>query len=43
MKSIFVKNLNIQFNSFDAGADQHTALNMMEAINEVLTERFPDE
>jgi len=43
MKSIIVKNLTIQFDSFDEGADKHTAHDMMEAINEVLTERFPIE
>jgi len=43
MKSIFVKNLTIQFDSFDEGADKHTALNTLENINEVLRERFPNE
>ena len=42
MKSIIVKNLQIQFDSFDEGADQHTALNTLEEINSVLQERFPD-
>jgi len=43
MKSIIIKNLMVQFDSFDAGADKHNALNMIESINEVLKERFPDE
>lgn len=42
MKSIIVKNLQIQFDSFDEGADKHTALNMLDEINSVLQERFPD-
>jgi hypothetical protein len=42
MKTIIVKNLTIQFDSFDEGADQHTALNTLDAMNEVLQERFPD-
>jgi len=42
MKSIIVKNLQIQFDSFDEGADRFTALDMLDAINEVLQERFPD-
>lgn len=42
MKSIIVKNLMIQFDSFDERADKHTALNMLDEINEVLQERFPD-
>lgn len=42
MKSIIVKNLQIQFDSFDEGADQHTAINTLEEINSVLQERFSD-
>lgn len=42
MKSIIVKNIQIQFDSFDHGADKHTALNMLDEINTVLQERFPD-
>jgi len=42
MKSIIVKNIQIQFDSFDEGADKHTAINTLEAINEVLQERFND-
>lgn len=42
MKSIIVKNLQIQFDSFDEGADKHTALNTLDEINELLQERFPD-
>jgi hypothetical protein len=42
MKSIIVKNLQIQFDSFDEGADKHTALNMLDEINLILQERFPD-
>ena len=32
----------IQFDSFDEGADQHTATATLDAMNEVLQERFPD-
>jgi len=42
MKSILIKNLQIQFDSFDEGADKHTALNQLDEINEVLQERFPE-
>ena len=42
MKSIIVKNIQIQFNTFDDGADKHTAINTLEEINEVLQERFND-
>ena len=42
MKSIIVKNLMIQFDSFDEGADQHTARATLDEINSVLQERFND-
>ena len=42
MKSILVKNLTIQFDSFDKGADKHTAMATLDEINEVLQERFND-
>ncbi len=42
MKSIIVKNVQIQFDSFDEGADKFTALNTLDNINSVLQERFPD-
>ena len=42
MKTILVKNLSIQFDSFDEGADKHTAINTLEEINTVLQERFND-
>lgn len=42
MKSIIVKNLQIQFDSFDEDADKHTALNQLDEINTVLQERFPE-
>jgi hypothetical protein len=42
MKSIIVKNIQIQFDTFDDGADRFTALDMLDAMNEVLQERFPD-
>jgi len=32
----------IQFDSFDEGADKHTALNTLDEINAVLQERFND-
>jgi len=41
MKSITVKNLSIQFDTFDDGADKHTALDMLDEINEELQKRFP--
>ena len=41
MKTITV-NVQMQFDSFDEGADQHTALDMIDKINEVLQQRFPD-
>jgi len=42
MVAITVKNLKIQFDSFDDGADQHTVHEMIDAVNEVLRQRFPD-
>jgi len=42
MKTITVTGLQIQFDSFDEGADKHNALNMLDEINEVLQQRFPD-
>ena len=42
MKSIMVKNLTIQFDSFDEGADRFTALNMLDEINVAIKEKFPD-
>jgi hypothetical protein len=42
MKSIIVKNVKIQFDSFDEGADKHTALNTLDEINAMLQERFND-
>ena len=42
MKTIIVKNIMIQFDTFDEGADRHTTINTLEAINEVLQERFSD-
>lgn len=42
MKTIIVKNLMLQFDDFDEGADKHNALNMLDSINEVLQQRFPD-
>ena len=42
MKTIIVKNLTIQFDDFDEGADKHNALTMLDSINEVLQQRFPD-
>jgi len=42
MKTIHVKNLSIQFDTFDEGADRHNAINMIDIINEVLQERFPE-
>lgn len=42
MKSITVKNLQIQFDSFDEGADKHTATATLDEINAVLQERFPE-
>ena len=42
MKSIIVKNLQIQFDSFEDNVDKQTAINTLDAINSVLQERFPD-
>ena len=42
MVAITVKNLKLQFDSFDDGADQHTVHEMIDAVNEVLRERFSD-
>lgn len=42
MKSIIVKNLMIQFDSFDNDADKFTAYKTLENINSVLQEQFPD-
>lgn len=32
----------MQFNTFDQGADKHTAINMLEDFNRVLQEHFLD-
>jgi len=40
MKTITVKDLDIQFDIYDDGADQHTALDVIETINEVLGNYF---
>jgi len=40
MKTITVKNLIVQFDTDDEGADQHNALNMIEEMNEVLVQKF---
>jgi hypothetical protein len=42
MVTITVKNLKLQFDSFDAGADQHTVHDIVDAVNEVLRQRFSD-
>jgi hypothetical protein len=42
MKTISVKNLTIQFDSYDEGADKHNALDMLDEINEVIKQRFND-
>ena len=42
MKTITVTGLQIQFDSYDEGADKHNALNMLDEINEVLQQRCPD-
>jgi hypothetical protein len=36
MVTITVKNLKLQFDSFDAGADQHTVHDIVDKINEVI-------
>ena len=43
MKSITLNNLTIQFDTDDDGADKHTAINMLDEINNVLRERFADD
>jgi hypothetical protein len=40
MKTITIKNLELQFDSVDAGADQHTCLYMIDRINEELPLHF---
>jgi len=42
MKTITVKNLSLQFDTYDKGADQHTVRNFIEEFNIQLQERFPD-
>jgi hypothetical protein len=42
MKSVIVKNLTIQFDTFDKGADKFTALNVLDEINELLQRTYPD-
>ena len=41
MKTIRVKNITIQFNTDDEGADKHNALDMLDAINETLENMYP--
>jgi glutaredoxin len=40
MKTITIKNIELQFDSVDAGADQHTAHDMIDRINEELPHLF---
>lgn len=42
MRTILIKNLTIQFDSFDDGADKHNALDMIDDINELLQKYFSD-
>ena len=42
MKTITIKNLKIQFDTFDEGADKHNAFNMIDEINKVIQQRFND-
>ena len=42
MKTITIKNLKLQFDSFDEGADQHNAHEMVDEINKVIQQRFSD-
>ena len=42
MVTITVKNLKLQVDSFDDGADQHTVHDIIDDINEVLRQRFSD-
>lgn len=42
MKSVIVKNIQIQFDTFDHGADKHTAFDMLDEINTLLQKEFPD-
>jgi len=42
MKTISIKNLTIQFDSYDEGADKHNALDMLDEINAVIQQRFND-
>ena len=40
MKTITVKNLKLQFDTFDEGADKHNAFDMIDEINKVIQQRF---
>jgi hypothetical protein len=40
MKTITIKNIELQFDSVDAGADQHTGIYMIDRINEELPHLF---
>ena len=42
MKTISIKNLTIQFDSYDEGADKHNAFDMLDEINAVIQQRFND-
>ena len=42
MKTITVKNLKLQFDTFDEGADKHNAFDMIDEINKVIQQRFSD-
>lgn len=42
MTKFTIKNLTIQFDDYDIGADKHSALDMLDRINEVLQENFRD-
>ena len=42
MKAITVKNLKLQFDSFDDGADQHTVHDVIDEVNEILRQLFSD-
>jgi hypothetical protein len=43
MKTITITNLSLQFDSVDAGADQHTCLYTIDRINEELPLHFGDQ
>ena len=42
MKLVAIKNVTVQFDTFDDGADQHSAQDMIDEINAVIKQRLND-